>query len=267
MKRTILPLLIVALFLAVVSPASAYLYQDNFETSWSGDYAAGWDNEGYRHGDAPVAIMQQTDISYGGSYGVKIIADSVPGNLGFDPWWAIVFNTNVNISAMTKQYDPYIKVMYYDNLATSVGGQLYTVPTGVVPDDWTDVQFGSRFNQTDNYYYVTAPTGGWQDTGVVRSDGWHELKMQLSSLDGYIHFYIDGIEVGVSTRNDYTDLGTGMLSVMFNPPLSDWGTDKPFIIYDNFEVGSTSPVPLPGAVWLLGSGLVGLGLWGRRKFF
>jgi len=260
-------LLIAVITLAIVSPASAYIYQDNFDTPWTGDYAPGWDNTGYRWGDAPVAIMQATDTHYGTiGKGVKITATSTPGDW---EWWAIVYNTNVIHSAMDKQYDPYIKVMYYDDMGANRGGQLYAVPDKLFEADWTDTQFGARFNHTDNYYFVPGsnpdPNSSWQNTGVVRSVGWHELKMQLSSSDGYIHFFLDGTDVGHNNRNDLQNLDTAMLSVMFQAPLSGWGTDKPFAIYDNFEVGSSSPVPLPGTLLLLGSGLTGLAVWRRRQ--
>ena len=268
MKKLTIVVCMSVLALLMAGPAGAYVYQDNFETAWTGNYAPGWDNEGYRHGDAPVAFMQQTSTHYGsGSSGVKVIADSVPA--GWE-WWAVVYNTNVITSAMAKQYDPYIKVNYYDevNTSTARAGQLYAVPNWVVDEDWTDVQFGARINRGDNYYFVSKDLNGsdWVDTGVARTAGWHELKLQLSSADGYLHFYIDGFQVGLSNRNDLENLGTGMLSVMFNAPLSDWGTDNPFAIYDNFEVGSTSTVPLPGTLMLLGSGLAGLGLIHGRKF-
>jgi hypothetical protein len=264
MKRLTVAVFVTLLALLMAGPSSAYVYQDNFETPWSpSNYAPGWDNEGYRWGDAPIATMQQTTTHYGsGNYGVKVTADSTPG--GWE-WWAVVYNTNIIHSAMAKQYDPYIKVMYYDDLGANKGGQLYAVPDWVVPDDWTDTQFGSRWNRSDNYYFVPggSPTDGpWQSTGVARTEGWHELKMQLSSSDGYIHFFLDGVDVGHNNRNDLQNLDTGMLSVMFLP--STIG-DKPFVIYDNFEAGSTSTVPLPGTVVLLGSGLAGLAFWRKRR--
>jgi len=208
--------------------------------------------------------MEQTTIGRNSSHGVKVIVDSVPGG---SEWWGIVHNTNINLSAMDKQYDPYFKVDYYDELGSTKAGQLYAVPDSVVEDDWTDVQFGGRASLTDNYYYTAADVTnpGWQNTNVARTEGWHELMFQLSSADGYIHFYLDGVHQGTSVRNDLTNLGTIMLANMFDAPLSGWGENKPFVIFDNVEVGSTSPVPIPGAVWLLGSGLLGLLGFKRRR--
>lgn len=271
MKKLTIVVFMGVLALMMAGPASAYVYQDNFETAWTGNYAPGWQNEGYRWGETPVAIMTQTTTAKSGSYGVKITADSVVRS---SDYWSIVYNENVNAYAMQKQFDPYIKVWYYDNVVTTPlarTGQLYAIPLAVTTPDWTDIQFGGRI-RTDipiNYYYVSSQWVGtaWSDTGVARTEGWHELMFQLSSTDGKVHFYLDGNAVGTSPRSDLTNLDTGMLAVMFQAPLGDWGVNKPYAIFDNFEAGSTSTIPLPGAVWLLGSGLAGLGLIRRVQFF
>ena len=80
--------------------------------------------------------------------------------------------------------------------------------------------------------------------------------MQLDSVDGKIHFYVDGVEKGTSYRDDYVDLGSEMgLYTMFNDPLSDWDP-KPYTIWDDVEFGSDYGgemlVPEPAAVLLLG---------------
>lgn len=181
--------------------------------------------------------------------------------------WAAVVPTGVSAGAMQKQYDPWVSVRYYDDLVTGVGGQLFAVPSWVNPyippgEDWTDIQFGARFNRTDDYYHVAAgqDSPGWQTTGVDREAGWHQLKIQLLSSDGRVHFYLDGVEVGASYRNDYVDLGSEIgLYTMFQNPLSDW-TVKPSTIWDDFEYGSKVPVPAAVLLGMLGLGVAGLKL-------
>lgn len=271
MKRILTLVITFGLLLGSVELSNAQytiLFSDGFETAWSGDYAAGWVSAAYRHGTAPIATMaQQGTTVHSGSYGLKLTADSVPESW---MWWAAVEVENLSSVALDKQYNPYVSAWYYDELEALRVGQVYAVPDWVVNEDWTDVQFGARLNRVDdNYYYVTAhKTGGpgWQDTGVKRSIGWHQLKFQLSSADGFIHFYLDGNSVGLSTRNDYTNLGTAIgLYTMFQNPLSGWGSNKPYTLWDDFEVGST--IPEPGTFLLLGCGLLGLAGLSRKKLF
>lgn len=268
MKKIIICSIVTMFMVCGIARADLHVTFD-FETSWTGDYADGWENTAYRHGDPPVGqMMQQTTLAHSGSYGMMLIADSVPEDW---MWWAAVNPIDVSSDAMLKQYDPWVSVWYYDEQLDNVAGQMFAVPSWVNmyidgSEDWTDVQFGGRFNVTDDYYYVAAGESnpGWEDTGEARSTGWHQLKMQLSSTDGRIHFYLDGTEVGTSWRDDYIDLGSEIgLYTMFLDPLSAWGEDKPYTIWDDFEFGST--VPLPGAVLLgiLGLGAVGIKL---RKY-
>jgi hypothetical protein len=54
--------------------------------------------------------------------------------------------------------------------------------------------------------------------------------------------------------------------IQFTGPISSLSWNNPNPEYHHgFAVGAVSAVPIPGAVWLLGSGLAGLGLFRRRK--
>ena len=98
--------------------------------------------------------------------------------------------------------------------------------------------------------------------------------MQLSSTDGKVHFFVDDTEVGVSYRDDNTDLGEEIgLYTMFTAPLTSWGTDKPYTIWDDVTIGSdyrlgeaVVPEPATIVVWsLLGLTVAGFGLWRRKR--
>jgi len=269
-----------ALILAVTAAAGAgYHVTFDFETGWGGDYAPGWENTLYRHGDPPIGkMMQQVAGGHASANAVKVIADSVPEDW---MWWAYVNPVSVSPEAMKKKYNPWISAWYYDENPTmaDVSGYLFAVPSwvnlyidgagGPDTEDWTDVQYGARFAAADNYYHVECGENmvGWVDTGVARptvDPQWVQLKMQLSSADGRIHYYINGVEVGSSYRDDYEDLGTEIgIGTVFATPLSGWSPDKPYTIWDDFEFGSSIPEPLT----MLGvfAGVTGLAGYVRRR--
>jgi len=277
MRKLPLTVSLILTFAVGSTAMGQYYVHHDFDTSWTGDYAPGWENTLYRHGEAPVGKMMEFYAGgRNGTGGMRLIAASTPEDW---MWWAAVNPSDVNPLAMQIQYDPWVSVWYYDegwdteaswNPDLHRVGQLNAVPSwtnnyidtddppdGIGDEDWTDVQFGARCNQAppnDQYYYVAVGEGhpGWQNTGVDRTEGWHQLKMQLLSSDGMIHFYLDGSPVGTSYRDDYADLvGIGLM-IQFTDPLSSWVHHKPWTIWDEFEYGSTCPEPASLTVLALG---------------
>ena len=261
----------------MASAAGTYGVTHDFETSWSTDWAPGWEYAKYRHGDAPIAKMRQVDLSpYDRTgNGAEIYMAEADWH-----WWGNVKISNIPNGALDAQYDPWVSVDMYDPGYTDgkdVIGQLYTVPSWVVDDDYTDVQFGGRpeADPEGSYYYTWAdrPHPGWQKVAsVTRPDAdydkkgvWRNFKIQLLSSDNKMHYYLDGVEVGVSTRDDYLDLGSLQFHVRFRgSTLSDWPVNKPpSVVIDNFQYGSAVPEPL--TMLAVGSAVVGLGGYIRRR--
>lgn len=281
-KRIALVMALALVAGALVDDASSYQVSYGFDSSWTGDYAPGWENTPYRHGDPPVSqMMQYTTESYAGAGASELRATSVPDYGASWMFWAAASPTGLNDVALQKQYDPYISVWYKEE-GFDTSADLHTAfQVAAVPswtnlylngntEDWTDVQLGNhQSNDPANYYYIAAgenSPSGWQDTGIARKTGeWVNFKMQLNSSTGNIDFYIDGVNVGSSYRNDYVDLTNPYFMVRFTTPLSDWETAGivPSVIIDEVTIGS-SFVPAPAAVFA-GMGLLSLlGLRRRR---
>jgi hypothetical protein len=248
MKQLMMILGIVGLMLfgTIAAQADSYSVHHDFETGWSEDYASGWTSTAYRHGVAPIATMSQVALGddYGRiGYGAKITVQEADWH-----WWANIHVTGLPGGVLAKDYNPWLSVDLYD-AGSSAGrdatGQLYNVPPHVVEGDWTDVQFGGRtadaVASTYFYTWADAPHPGWKDSRVSRPSAdepdWVNLKMQLSSADGKIRYYINDALVGSTTRDNYLGLGAPMFSIMFDTNLADWD-DNPYVVIDNFRFGS-----------------------------
>ncbi|RJR47952.1 MAG: PEP-CTERM sorting domain-containing protein [Desulfobacteraceae bacterium] len=247
----------------IAGPASAtILFQESFEDYWSGAYTPGWVNAPYPP-PAPEPLMQQSSVSHSGSHGLKLTADSVPQSW---MWWVGVQVDTLSQAYLAKEYNPYVSVWHYEEMAPNIAGQVYAVPNSVTPN-WNDTQFGGLDYALDQYYYGTG-TEPWQPSGVNRTEGWHNFKFVLSAADGRIHYFIDGINVGSSIRDDFTNLGAVGLYTYFEPSLSNFGSNNPYTLWDDMEVGfhaQAQQVPEPGTILLLGCGLAGIGAAARKR--
>lgn len=274
MKKRVEIAVAAAVIMSVLATPSIASYRVlyDFESDWEGSYVPGWENTPVESGEAPVGVMMEHYYAgYGGGNAVRVIAVDAPDDAAF---WADVSPMGYDEVPMSKQYDPYVKVMYYDegfNTEESYdsslhrAGQLFSVPdVANSPSSSTDAQLGAGAANGDSYFYANYESTGQSvtDTGVARTEGWHELKMQLLNEDGKIHFFIDGDEVGSTVRDDYENLLGFGLSTMYTPSLSDWKNGNPSTIWDDFEYGS-SYVPEPMTLSLLGLG--GLVVLRRRK--
>lgn len=143
---------------------------------------------------------------------------------------------------------------------------------------------GLLYGTASNYVRITRMTpynrpgvniflADWRVNGQVQTIN----SALTTATEGYLGIYFDGTNVGVgySTTNGDFNSFNGLLNV--NPHFTDNGAKRLIVNAQNGSNGLTtaqidnisygprpSPVPIPAAVWLLGTGLLGLaGL--RRK--
>ncbi len=173
---------------------------------------------------------------------------------------------------------------YGENIA---GGQGRAAPTFTTPspaiDAAHDVMYGTEdFNEINSFfsanYSITA--SGWETLGLGVSgeawDAWYSRPDENGDPEnsggwmgsrGHRNTILNGLldDIGVgyvwdSTDNYTTDILADTRTYQ-NFPLYTYWTQE-FASGDSME---PSPVPLPAAFWLLGSGLLGLIAVGRRK--
>ncbi len=144
-----------------------------------------------------------------------------------------------------------------------VGGGEMLMQGGALAPDFTPTYTNMHVWTTDWVF------GDWNMPYVNRPAGDHTFKVGLGS-NGEVDFFYDGSLVeayrigqtyGGQTFNWKSDyLNIAYLGV--DTALGASGT----IIYKDFQWGTEyQPVPLPGTLLLLGSGLTRLVLWRRRK--
>ncbi len=255
------------LILAVSATAGAtgYYVNDGFETAWTGDYASGWANIAYAHGDASSPRMTQyatitanghTITPLSGSYFMGL---QVPTDVGDAGWFGGVVPEFVSDAALDRQYSPWVSVSFYDYGVGLPAPQLAAVPDSGDPDDWTDIQMGQRWNRLPNYWYAESMNSPsqWVETSVARSVGWHELEFAQDTA-GYITYSIDGTAVGTTTEA-YLDLAYPYLMIQFDYA-AGLGTE---VYFDNFQAGSTVPEPM--TMLAVFTGIAGLAGYIRRR--
>lgn len=104
--------------------------------------------------------------------------------------------------------------------------------------------------QAEAFIKVLDAVGGtWDEWINVTFDSDANLTTDWSG--GSVSFDVDASLVGQ------------LVQIGFNNTATDWGPSG--VVYDNLNVGAP-PVPVPAAIWLFGSGLLGLvGVARRRK--
>ena len=172
-------------------------------------------------------------------------------------------------------------VLYNDFSVSALAGKYISI-LGAVTDDWTsygdiysDVVWGQELGATvasgdkvniisQATAYLGQATGTALSPGTIRLDngfnatayGSQILLQSVTLVDGYTaNFTLWGADYNEATYNHDAPFEIGQISLVVNAD----GTTADIVVGP-----VTSAVPVPAAVWLLGSGLLGL-LGVRRR--
>jgi hypothetical protein len=110
----------------------------------------------------------------------------------------------------------------------------------------------------NNYFWRTQAQGSF-DTGVARTQGWHELRIEALPYTGTndVQFYIDGVNVASGNRRTAgaVDMNELRLGISIRTP------DSPFW----FDNASLDLVPEPASISLFGIGALVFACRTRRR--
>lgn len=169
-----------------------------------------------------------------------------------------------------------------ENIAAGHGRLLGDPPVQMDPlDAARNVMFGTADLDEYNAFF-TNPVSSWDEVGVGVSgkdwDAWHVYRLTPAPCDFDGDGSIDGEcnnnggwmgsrghrETLLSDR--FLDIGVGYV---WEPddtaPILGENGEIPFPLHTYWTQEFASPVPLPGAIWLLASGLAGLIVLGRGR--
>lgn len=260
MKRCSVSCAILAICLAASVPASATtLFSDNFDSGVSG---ANWTlvtaGQNLLQGDSAHAFGAQSAKqvnAFGNGVNDVYNMKTQPG--------LIVTGGPVQPGkkevASVQFWDDNIRTDQNGDSSVNLGGTIM-LANSALSDFY---QLGVNSAVSVNNYYMRTSLGGNVATGVPRTQGWHELRIEALpySGSGDVQFYIDNVLVGSGNRKANTGSGFDLNEVRLG--LSIRTPDSPFW-FDNVGV---SMVPEPSSIVMIALalvGLVGCCLGGRR---
>ena len=128
----------------------------------------------------------------------------------------------------------------------------YPAATAVLKFDFTDLDLEGANDPLNPYEF-------WESIQIFDKNGAvTPLISDISDSNGDFDITVDSFGEVSITIDDFTSSVLGdptYAKLIFSSDYQSTGTNTAEYLYTTLE---TSPVPIPGAVWLLGSGLLGL---------